>query len=139
MRHVQHFDTTPFLAEQRASFEQCGLDWQKSHYVVNRFFDSRNERLSDTSQHWEVVAGVRLAGGVNRILEIGTKRGQFTAFLHSPDSPLEVTRVDLPSDIKRYITATTAARGDVENELSSTQLTVTERSRNVDHLERIRF
>lgn len=133
------FDSTPFLAEQRASFENCGLDWEKSHYAVNRFFDSRSEKRRDTSQHWEVAAGVVLTGGVKRVLEIGTERGQFTAFLHSLDSRLEVTTVDLPSDNKRYITATTVARGHVQNELSAIQSTVTERSRNIDHLERVRF
>jgi predicted O-methyltransferase YrrM len=138
-RHLQRFDTTPFLAEQRAAFDQCDLDWEKSLYAVNRFFDSRNEIRRDTSQHWEVAAGVVLAGGVKRVLEIGTERGQFTAFLHSLDSRLQVTTVDLPSDNKRYITATTAARGDVENELSAIQSTVTERSRNINHLERVRF
>jgi len=138
-REVDRFEVEEFRNEQKRTFTQCGLDWAASTAAVELFFHARGDARSDSSQHWEVAAGVVLAGGVNRVLEIGTERGQFTAFLHSLDSRIELTTVDLPSDNRRYITATTAARGDVENELSAIQATVTERSRNIDHLERVRF
>lgn len=138
-RKAKRFDVEDFKIEQARAFTQCGLDWEASKTAVSSFFEFRRETRPDTSQHWEVAAGVVLAGGVNRILEIGTERGQFTAFLQSLDSGLEITTVDLPSSNKRYITATTAARAEVENELSAIQSTVAERRRNIDHLERVRF
>ena len=138
-RLLRQFDTSPFVAQQQAAFERLGLNWEMSLLAVARFFESRNEVRRDTSQHWEVAAGVVLAGGVSRILEIGTERGQFTAFLQSLDSGLEITTVDLPSSNERYLTATTAGRADVKNELSAIQSTVAERRQNIDHLEKVRF
>jgi len=138
-RKVASFDAAPYIAEQRVAFEKCGLDFELASGAVRAFFESRDGTRADTSQHWEVAAGVVLGGQVQRILEIGTERGEFTAFLSSLNDQLRITTIDLPRDDRRYINATTESKSEVVSSDSAVEATINMRRRNINHLERVEF
>jgi predicted O-methyltransferase YrrM len=86
-----------------------------------------------------VAAGVVLTGQVKRILEIGTERGEFTAFLHSLSHDLEITTVDLPGDDVRYINATTQTSSDLMSTDEAVASTINQRRKNIGDLKNVRF
>ena len=136
---VSRFDVKPFILQQRAAFAANGLDFDAAHEAVTAFFGNRADLRADTSQHWEVAAAVILTGRVKKVLEIGTERGEFTAFLHSLRPELEITSVDLPQDDSRYINATTDTRVDVTSTDSAITSTTNERRKNIGRLHNVRF
>ena len=138
-RRVSCFDTTPYLREQKTAFSACGLDFESAQQAVAKFFRHRGQTRTDTSQHWEVAAGVVLTGQVQRILEIGTERGEFTAFLHSLSHDLEITTVDLPGDDERYINATTQTSSDLMSTDEAVASTINQRRKNIGDLKNVRF
>ena len=93
-----------YLAEQ---FGSLGLDYEASRTEAARVVSAGELRRSDNSLHYELFAGISRIFRPRRVLEIGTFRGEFTAYLSSlfPDAYIETW--DLPDvqdgDMKNYV------------------------------------
>ncbi|MEY4401916.1 MAG: hypothetical protein RL072_1781 [Actinomycetota bacterium] len=90
-----------------AQFESLGLDYRAACVEADRVVAANSLRRSDSSLHYELFAGISRSFRPRRVLEIGTFRGEFTAYLSSlfPDAYIETW--DLPEvqegDMRNYV------------------------------------
>lgn len=77
-------------------FSELGLNFPQAKIRTANLLRSNKLRRSDDSLHYELFAAIGLVHSPKRVLEIGTFRGEFTAFLASlfPDAYIETW--DLP-------------------------------------------
>jgi predicted O-methyltransferase YrrM len=95
------------LQQLSAQFAALGLDFSAAKNRVDELVKAHSLSRSDNSLHYELFAGISQVCNPQRILEVGTFRGEFTAFLATlfPDAYIETW--DLPQEndgeMKSYI------------------------------------
>jgi predicted O-methyltransferase YrrM len=84
------------IEQLSSQFAAAGLDFTAAKNQVEELVEAHGLSRSDNSLHYELFAGLSQACKPRRILEIGTFRGEFTAFLATqfPDAYIETW--DLP-------------------------------------------
>ena len=84
------------LAQLASQFAELGLDYALAKSQAAQIVRDNGLSRSDNSQHYELFAGISQVCNPLRILEIGTFRGEFTAFLATLFPSAYIETWDLP-------------------------------------------
>jgi predicted O-methyltransferase YrrM len=86
------------LVALETQFSDLGLNFQQARTDASTLIDRHQLRRSDDSLHWELFTAISSVVSPKRVLEIGTFRGEFTAFLGSLFPKSHIETWELPSD-----------------------------------------
>lgn len=84
------------LAVLESQFSRLGLDFPKAQQQTTALLAKNGLHRSDDSLHYELFSAIRSVFSPKRVLEIGTFRGEFTAFLGALFPEAYVETWDLP-------------------------------------------
>ena len=86
----------PDESHQIESFASAGLRWEQARRIADRTVASSRIPRTDPSNHYEIFAGISEVCTPTSILEIGTHRGVFTAFLAALWPAAKIVTYELP-------------------------------------------
>lgn len=94
--HKSLSDSIPDESLQIRMFADAGLDWEQSCRIANQTVIESGIPRTDPSNHYEIFAGISQVCTPTSILEIGTHRGVFTAFLAALWPAAKIVTYELP-------------------------------------------
>ena len=118
----------------RTQFSDIGLDYEMARLRTQGVLSEFGLTRSDTSLHYELFSAIAGKTSPERILEIGTFRGEFSAFLGAlfPDAYVETW--DLPSNPQSKMSSYGEEFSQNYSDQSKTRLNNLERFSNVSQV-----
>lgn len=93
------FDKPSVISDETKKFKEFSITRDEATIVLNKVLRKILKREYDEnidSSHWLICAAISKSVKINRILEIGTYTGEFTAILSALFPKSEIITVDLP-------------------------------------------
>jgi|SaaInlStandDraft_3_1057020.scaffolds.fasta_scaffold40227_2 predicted O-methyltransferase YrrM len=125
------------LGEEKKFINEFKITRKDSLIILNKILGKTHDREFDEkndSGHWLICAAISKSTNINRILEIGTYTGEFTAILSKLFPESEIVTIDLPEYDPILRNSYNRDNNDLYNDFKTAQNYNIDKSNNVNLL-----